>query len=447
MVPKNFSDIGIQIPEIWLPTPQVNLSRWAVIACDQYTSQPEYWHDVETWVGKAPSTLNLVLPEVYLDKPGCKRYIERIHRNMDDYLAQGLLQRHQGMVYVERLISGRLIRRGLLLALDLEQYDYQGNGLGLIRATEGTIVERLPPRINVRRGSALELPHIMVLIDDIKGTVHDPVTRARRRLKPLYDFELPFDSGHLSGWLVDQEEIERGVVQALRSLAQPEPYAARYSLRRVDDIMLFAVGDGNHSFAAAKAYWEELKQSPGISLDHPARYALVEVVNLQDDSLCFEPIHRVMFGLLENPLEALKSCFGERIHFTSCFGADCLSTMVSGVDQSGSASHAFGVITPEGVFIGEVASPGSNLPVGTLQFCLDSMLAAGKARRMDYVHGADIAYALGSQPDNAGFYLPPMPKEELFRTVILDGALSRKTFSMGEAQDKRFYMESRKIVP
>lgn len=443
---KFFPEIGVLIPEIWLPVPQVDLTRWAVIACDQFTSEPEYWQKVESWVGKAPSTLNLILPEIYLDKPGCREYIEQIHFNMTDFLDRGLLQSHQGMVYIERSISEGVIRRGLMLALDLEQYDYQAGGSGLIRATEGTILERLPPRINVRKGSALELPHIQVLIDDHHGAVHQPAIQSRDHLKLLYDVELPFGSGHLSGWLIDQQDVEQAILRALRNLADPGLFAERYALRKSGEVLLFAVGDGNHSFAAAKAYWEQLKAQPGIGREHPSRFALVEVVNLQDKTLCFEPIHRVLFDVSVDPIEALQTYYHGKVRVRACLGNNPLDEMTAEVNQKPKAHHAFGLITAQGIFVAECDCSDFNLPVGMLQPFLDSILIAEKARRMDYIHGLDVTYRLGIQPQNAGFYLPPMPKEELFRTVMLDGSLPRKTFSMGEARDKRFYMESRKII-
>lgn len=444
---RMYPEIGALIPQIWLPTPQVDLTRWAVIACDQFTAQPAYWRQVEAWVGDAPSTFHLVLPEIYLDDPSCGERIEKIHQQMADYLAKGLLQPYHGMVYVERMVSGGHIRRGLMLALDLEQYDYRPGSAGLIRASEATILERLQPRLEVRRGAILEVPHTMVLIDDREGNVHHFARQACRHLKPLYEVELPFGGGHCSGWLVNQPEVESRILQALRTLACPERYAERYNLEAAPRVMLYAVGDGNHSFAAAKAHWDQLKRQPGVSADHPARYALVELVNLHDEALCFEPIHRVIFNIRTDLAQALHACYGGRVRITACQGEDPLRKMVSIVDGGVGAYHHFGIMTADGIFVVEVMHSKSNLPVGTLQSCLDSLVKDGKVSRIDYVHGVEVAYQLGVQPGNAGFYLPPMPKEELFHTVILDGALPHKTFSIGKARDKRYYIESRKIMP
>ena len=218
---KNYNDIAIQSPRIYLPRPEIDLEKWAVIACDQFTSQPEYWHKVEDIVGKEPSTLNLIFPEVYLERSGSDQRIQQIQKTMQHYLTEGLLVPHDGMVYVERQVGGKT-RKGLVLALDLEHYDYNKGSRSLIRATEGTIIERLPPRIRIREGARLELPHILVLIDDPEGNVIEPVGKSKENLKKLYDFELMAGSGHLKGYLVTDPAIETGIVRALEQLAKPQ---------------------------------------------------------------------------------------------------------------------------------------------------------------------------------------------------------------------------------
>jgi hypothetical protein len=437
---KIYDNIGVQIPQVWLPRAGVDLTRWAVIACDQYTSQPEYWQQVEQIVGEAPSTLHLTFPEVYLEAPGAEARIQRIQSTMRQYLADGLLVPYDGMVYVERRVAGKL-RRGLVLALDLERYDYTKGSQSLIRATEGTIVERLPPRMRIRAGAALELPHILVLIDDPARTVIEPLGQARERLTPLYDFELMLGSGHLEGRLVSDPALEAGVIRALEALADPRAFASKYGVEADQAVLLFAMGDGNHSLATAKAIWEQLK--PQVGMEHPARYALVEIENVHDEGLEFEPIHRVLFGLKQELMPALQAYFGSNIAFSPCQDQ---AEMVARVDAAaGGTPQMIGVISPSGCGLVSVANPPSNLPVGTLQAFLDHFLKAGGAEKIDYVHGADVVARLGAQPGNIGFYVPGMHKDELFKTVILDGALPRKTFSMGEAHEKRFYMECRKI--
>lgn len=437
---RTYDSIGVQIPQIYLPRPGVDLSKWAVIACDQFTSQPDYWEKVAQTVGDAPSTLNLIFPEVYLEEPGADERIRRIQAKMKEYLDSGLLVPYEGMVYVERTVSGKR-RRGLVLALDLERYDYSKGSSSLIRATEGTIIERLPPRMRIREGAPLELPHILVLIDDPQRTVIEPVEEAKTRLKPLYDFELMAGSGHIQGFLVEDLTLERSVIQALEALAEPEAFAKRYGLSGRPPVLLFAMGDGNHSLATAKAIWEKVK--PQVGMNHPARYALVEIENVHDEGLAFEPIHRVLFNLKRDILAEMKERFGDGYTFSPCSSQE---EMISQIDAAAGPTQAIGTINSLGYGVIRIANPSSNLPVGTLQAFLDDFMKSGGAERIDYVHGAEVTCRLGAQPGNIGFYLPGMDKSDLFKTVILDGALPRKTFSMGEAHEKRFYVECRKIV-
>ncbi len=438
---KKYDDLGILIPEVHLPRPGVDLTKWAVVACDQFTSEPEYWREVEQMVGSAPSTLKLTFPEVYLEKPGKDERIANIQATMRNYLDAGILEPHAGVVYVERAVGGKT-RRGLVLALDLEHYDYNKGSSSLIRATEGTIIERLPPRMKIREGAALELPHILVLIDDPNGTVIEAAAAAKSKLHKLYDFDLMLGSGHLTGYAVD-ETLEKTIIAALRGLADPKAFAAKYGIEADKPVLLFAMGDGNHSLATAKAVWEKLK--PQVGMDHPSRYALVEIENVHDEGLEFEPIHRVLFGLKKDLIASLQSFFGEDFRYSKVASAE---DMVRRVDTAQGESHCIGMVrggaTPEFGVI-EISNPSSNLPVGTIQAFLDRFMKEGGAEKIDYVHGGEVVQRLGAGAGNAAFYLPAMSKSALFKTVILDGALPRKTFSMGEAREKRFYMEARKI--
>ncbi len=437
---KTHASIGVQIPQVYLPRPGVDLGKWAVIACDQYTSQPEYWRKVEEIVGEAPSTLNLIFPEVYLEEPGSEVRIRRIQQTMQNYLAEGLLVPHDGMVYVERRVSGKL-RKGLVLALDLERYDFNKGAQSLIRSTEGTIIERLPPRMRIRENAQLELPHILVLIDDPSGTVIESVGKAKTQLKKLYDFELMAGSGHLEGYLLDNPSVEAGVIEALEKLADPQTFATKYGISSNQSVLLFAMGDGNHSLATAKAIWEKIKAHVGM--DHPARYALVEIENVHDHGLDFAPIHRVLFGLKQDIFPTMEAYYQSGYSYEPC--AD-QNAMITRVNQATNIPQTIGVISPQGFGVVRIDNPSSNLPVGTLQSFLDGFLKAGSAEKIDYVHGEEVVFSLGMQPGNTGFYLPCMDKSDLFKTVILDGALPRKTFSMGEAHEKRFYMECRRIA-
>ena len=436
---KIIPDLGIQIPQIYLPKPGTDLTKWAVIACDQFTSQPEYWNEVEKIVAGVPSTLYLTFPEVYLEKPGGEERIGNVQATMRNYMDEGILQPHDGLVYVERSVGGKT-RKGIVLALDLEAYDYNKGSSSLIRATEGTIVERLPPRIKIREGATVELPHILVLIDDPNRTVIEPLSAANSKFQKLYDFDLMLASGHLAGYAVN-DEFENQVVDALHGLAKREIFAAKYGIDRNQPVLLFAMGDGNHSLATAKAIWEKIK--PQVGMDHPARYALVEIENVHDEGLDFEPIHRVLFGLKKDLFTGLEKTFGPNYTYRPMASAE---EMVKAVDSAGGPSQTIGVVGGGREFgVIEIANPPSNLPVGTLQSFLDVFLKEGGAEKIDYVHGEDVTVKLGNLPGNVGFYLPGMSKSDLFKTVILDGALPRKTFSMGEAREKRFYMEARKI--
>ena len=436
---KIFDDIGVQIPQIYLPKAGTDLYKWAVIACDQFTSQPDYWHKVEQIVGHNPSTLKLTLPEVYLEAADEADRIKKIQAGMHAVLDSQVLEPHEGLIYVERTVDGRT-RKGLMLALDLEHYDFTKGSSSLVRATEGTIVERLPPRMKIREGAALEFPHILVLIDDALRTVIEPLQSAKSSMEKLYDFDLMLGSGHLAGYQVSPE-LESGVIAALRKLAQPDVFAQKYAVTD-QPVLLFAMGDGNHSLATAKAIWEKIK--PSVGMQHPARYALVEIENVHDEALEFEPIHRVLFGLKQDILNSMRTHFGENISYTAYASAD---EMVKHVDAALGPNQVVGLIGGGQTYgVVEIQNAVSNLPVGTIQAFLDPFLKSGGAEKIDYVHGADVTAQLGSLPGNAGIYLPGMHKSDLFKTVILDGALPRKTFSMGEAHEKRFYMEARKIA-
>jgi hypothetical protein len=295
--------------------------------------------------------------------------------------------------------------------------------------------------MKIRTGAVLELPHIQVLIDDPLRTVIEPVQNAKDALEKVYDFDLMFGSGHLTGYAIS-EALEAQVVSSLRRLAKPEVFAAKYGLSQDTPVLLFAMGDGNHSLATAKALWERMK--PEVGLDHPARYALIELENVHDQGLEFEPIHRVLFGLKRDIFAALKAYFGTKFNFTKVAGSE---EMIRRVNNAKGPQQAIGLVGGgKGIGIFEIANPLSNLPVGSLQAFLDPFINEGGADKIDYVHGEEIVCKLGAQPGNAGFYVSGIPKTALFKTVILDGALPRKTFSMGKAREKRFYMEARKII-
>ncbi len=336
-----------------------------------------------------------------------------------------------------------------MVALDLECYDYSADATSLIRATEGTILERLPPRIKVRENAPIELPHIMVLIDDPDKTVIEPLFEKKKDI--AYDFPLMLGGGHLKGWHVNSEDSISAVADALTRLAAPARFAERYG---VDDenVMLYAMGDGNHSFATAKAIWEGLKQEASdreAIMSHPARWALVELVNVHDPGLEFEAIHRVVFGIEFEAMASAASDYyaglGASFRLLRC--ADKAEQDAAVTEQAAAGRHAIAFVAGErrGVFV--IEDSPVHLVVATLQGFLDSYLERLPQAKIDYIHGDEAVETLGSKADNVGFFLPSISKHDLFKTIVLDGALPRKTFSMGEADEKRFYVECRKIVP
>jgi hypothetical protein len=431
--------LGFRLPHICLPRAGIDLYKWAVIACDQHTAEPAYWQRVSDLVGDAPSTLNLIFPEVHLGAPDAGARIAAIQQAMRRYLDQGLLVERHGAVLVERTVDGRT-RRGLMLELDLEHYDYGSDSRSVIRPTEGTMVARLAPRIEVRRGAPLELPHILVLIDDPAQTVIEPLAAARAALPRLYETELMLGGGHVSGRAVDGEPIERAL-QALRKLADPQAFASRYGVAPGTPVMLFAMGDGNHSLATAKSIWQAHKARVGM--DHPSRWALVEVVNIHDPALDFAPIHRLLFGVVADVPAALARAFGPRVRCTEVPSGAAMRERIAAARGSGLSA---GLIGPGPRFaVVEIAEPPTTLAVGTWQPFIDQLIAQGGAREVDYVHGDEALERLAQQPGCVGVHLAGIGKSELMRRVVHDGPTPRKTFSMGEAHEKRYYVEARRI--
>ncbi len=433
--------IGVHVPEVLLPAKGIDPHKWAVIACDQFTSQPEYWEEVAQTVGDAPSTFHLILPEAWLHAPDVKDRILKSQQAMQDYLNNGILEAHKGFVFVERQVGDKF-QEGLVVALDLECYDYNKGSQTLIRATEGTILDRLPPRMDVRRDALLESPHILVLYDDPEGVVLSEILARKQELPLAYDFELMAGSGHIAGRLIEDPGLINSVVEGLASLIEPATYAQKYDLPDAHSPLLFAMGDGNHSLATAKAIWEELK--PHVSPDHPSRYALVELVNLHDPSLSFEPIHRVLFNPGEDFETALRLFFSDKLSLHSIAG---MPTLIGEVAKSTSTTQRFGMIQADSYMLAELDHPIHNLTAGSLQQFLDLYLKSHPDTKIDYVHGDDTVDELGRKAGNIGLFLPPIGKNSFFRSVIVDGALPRKTFSMNHAKDKRFYMECRRIKP
>lgn len=399
-------------------------SRWSVVACDQYTSQPEYWQEVTAYVGAAPSTLKLILPEAWLGEADSRT--AGIHASMEAWMNTLLVSHPDSMILVRRRLSDGSTRTGLVGCIDLEAYDYHKGAQSLIRATEATVPDRIPPRMTIREGAALELPHIMLLIDDRERTVIEPIAAEVAHMSLAYDHDLMMNSGHLQGYFLSAEQMSRAEGK-LAELITPQAMQARYGRDGLAPL-LFAVGDGNHSLAAAKACYEKIKEELGeAALEHPARYALCEVVNLYDESLIFEPIYRVVFGV--EPQEFLRELSE---YVASRRGDDPPQTLLW---QAGDRQGSMTVPAPESV-----------LAVGTVQaFLNEYMKKAPAGVSVDYIHGEETARSLAARSDAVAILFDGMRKEELFPTVIRDGALPRKTFSMGHAEDKRFYTEARRI--
>ena len=400
-------------------------TAWSCVACDQYTSQPAYWESADAYAADSPSTLRLIIPEVYLAETDARK--PRVLSAMNDYLKHVLVEHPHTMILVERTLRGGETRWGLVGAVDLLTYDYRKGADSLIRATEATVAERIPARTTVRREAPIELPHVMMLIDDRQKTVVEPLAAVKDTLPVAYDFDLMMNDGHLKGYLLTPALMEQ-VDAALAALITPEAMAERYGKEGLAPLLL-AVGDGNHSLAAAKTCFEEVRAAIGdeAAMQHPARYALCEVVNLYDESLRFEPIYRVVFGI--EPDCILKDF---QAYIAELNGEASPQTVewVSG-DRCGTLT---------------IPAPAVALPVGTVQDFLDGyMKTAPAGAYIDYIHGEETAKTLAGRSDAIAFLFAGMAKEELFSTVISDGALPRKTFSMGHAEDKRFYTEARRI--
>ena len=396
-----------------------SMEKWAVIACDQFSSQPAYWERVRETAGDAPSTINLILPEAELGTPQEAAHTALINETMAKYRKEGVFQTYaRSFVYVEHTLESGAIRKGLVGTVDLDAYDYSTGSTSAIRATEKTVVERIPPRMRVRKDAPIELPHILMLCDDHDKVLLEPIAAGKETLPKLYDFDLMEGGGHITGWLVQGKAVDDFEARLADYTAHVgEKYKGLPGVP-----MVFAVGDGNHSLATAKACYEELKKAhPGEDLSsHPARFALVELENIHDEAQVFEPIHRVITHT--DPSAMLKAL------------------------EDWCAPGGFPVEWYIGQTHGTIYldKARSQLAVGVLQAFLDQYLADHPGE-IDYIHGDADLKELAAQDGAIGFLLPAMEKSQLFRGVIADGILPRKTFSMGHAREKRYYLEGRAI--
>lgn len=445
---------GLKIPQILLPKDKANLKKWSVIACDQYTQDKDYWKKVEQEVADFPSTLKITLPEVYLGDSDKQDRINNINKTMKEYLSNNIFSSPvEAMIYIERTTGYGRMRKGLVTAIDLETYDWKPFSTALIRATEATILDRIPPRMEIRRDAPIELPHIMLLVNDSEKSLVEKTGELAKSKSALYDTDLMMNSGHITGWQVSDKDEIANVENALNQIAKKQT-------QKDDSIFMFAVGDGNHSLATAKAIWDELKTKNGgtknsdglISIpqgmeNHNARFALIEIVNIYDDGLTFEPIHRVLFNV-ENLLEKVAEQFKKINCFVGIEEVSSEKDLANAVENS-NADFGF-VFEENGKVTYKVLKTNiQELAVSKLQPALDEILADCKKENndceIDYIHGTEEVFRLGGKNNATTILLPPIAKDTFFATIANSGPLPRKSFSMGEASEKRFYMECRQL--
>ena len=418
---------------ILLPSEQVPLEQWGCIACDQFTSDRSYWQRAEETAAGAPSTLNLILPEVYLEDGDADARVEKIHATMQDYAQNVLTRAVDGFIYVERTEQSGRVRQGLVGRVDLEAYSYRRGEKCTVRPSECTVESRIPPRMKVRTGAVLETPHIMMLADDPDCTLIEPIAAHKDSLPKVYEGELMLNGGHIAGWAVEDPALIAQIEDALAVLGSQEEFDKKYPDATRRDPLTLAVGDGNHSLATAKACWEELKKTltPEQQLTHPARWCLAEVCNVHSPAIEIEPIHRVLFNV------------------------DCGAVLLALIAWSD--SHAAGIcfgdakqqsFTLAGPHVANVLSfehPVAPLTVGTIDAFIEYFMARHIEARVDYVHDEPAVRALCRQ-GGVAFLMPPFEKSDLFKGIVMGGVLPRKTFSMGHAEEKRYYMECRNIL-
>ena len=419
--------------QILLPSEQIPVEQWGCIACDQFTSDRAYWEMAAQAAAGGPSALDLILPEAYLEDGDVSEKVEKIHAAMNEDLRTVLTRTVNGFVYVERTEQSGRVRQGLVGKIDLEVYDYTPGAKTPIRPSEHTVESRIPPRMAVRRGASLETPHVMMLADDPGCTLIEPIGARKNELRKVYEGDLMLNGGHIAGWAVEDPALLAQIDAALNGLGSQEAFDAKYPEAKGGAPLTLIVGDGNHSLASAKACWEELKKTltPEQQLTHPARWCLAEVCNVHSPAIEIEPIHRVLFNV------------------------DCGAVLLALIawSDSNAAGICFGdarqqAFTLAGPHISNVLSfehPVAPLTVGTIDAFIEYFMARHIEARVDYIHDEPAAQALRKQ-GGVVFLLPPFEKSDLFKGVVMGGVLPRKTFSMGHAEEKRYYIECRKIL-
>lgn len=420
--------------DMLIPSKKIDYTKWAVVACDQYTSEEEYWNKVLKNVLDIPSSYHITLPEIYLEADDIDEKIEAIHKTMLDYLQNDILQRvDNSIILTKRYTNGNAIRRGIVAKVDLEYYDYNIGSTSKIRPTEKTIVERIPPRLKVRQNATIELPHIMLIIDDDKQEIIEPLFDKLDKFEQIYNTELMENGGKIEGYVVNDKEIIENILEKFDMLSDDKVFCEKYGTKTHKPLS-FAVGDGNHSLATAKAHYEQLKKTDKNAENHPARYCLVEIVNIHEPDLTIEPIHRIIFDVDTKDI----------LEFANNFFDECKIT--NEMPQNTKNSHIYPFIIQGEYKYLQVINPKWSIPMGTLQAYLDEYMKNNKTCKIDYIHGKNSLEKLSMKDNAIGFILPDIEKSDLFKGVIFDDVLPRKTFSMGEAYEKRYYMEARKIA-
>jgi len=390
-------------PKILLPINSIDKEKWAVIACDQFTSEPEYWDKLKAYVDNVPSTYHLILPEAYLDND-TKHKVDRVNYNMDLYLRNHLFEEHEVMILVERQTPYVKRRLGLVLAIDLDEYEYQLGKKGRIAATEETVPERIPPRVKIRQNAPIELPHVIVLLDDDNQNIIKNLYKNRNNLTKIYDFKLNMNGGYIKGYEIKNT---KPIIEAIESLPNE---------------LNLIVGDGNHSLASAKVCWERIKKdlNEEEKKNHPARHALVELISLYDEGLTFEPIHRVLFNTDMSLIKVLEN----RLH-----GEGELDIYFN--------NEIHKIAIPKNPFIA----------IKEIQEVIDDYLRRNKFVEIDFVHGIDsLKKIVKTNDDCMGITMPTLEREKLLPYIRENGVLPRKSFSLGEAEEKRYYLEGKKIL-
>ena len=439
----DFSQYGVSVPKILLPK-KIDLEKWAVIACDQYTQDRAYWKRAADIAGGNPSTLNLIFPEVYLADADKDERIQNIKKAMGEYLNGDVFaDGEEEFIYIERKTAYGRTRKGLVVAVDLDTYEWKPFSKALIRATEATVPERIPPRMKIRNGAPLELPHIMLLADDSEDALVGGTGKLVKKNAPVYDGDLQQESGHITGWSVKDEAAMAHIKNALSAIAKKGTDAD-------GNTFLFAVGDGNHSLATAKAVWDEHRKelaaqgkSDAEIAQSPVRYALVEIVNIYDAGLTFEPIHRVVFKA-DNA--ALLAYIAQKLdgEVKAIASAVELEKLVADKNASG-ARYGFITTTGGKTTYTLLQTEITDLAIASLQPALDEFIKENGGIEIDYIHGTEETVELGSKDGQLGILLPPIAKDSFFATINGRGPLPRKSFSMGEASEKRFYVEARRL--